>query len=348
VGAQALAARQRAQGLGVVRPSDAHGAVHQALAIQAQDARSSRLGVRARSEGLTSADVVRACSEERSVVRTWAMRGTLHMLCAEDVRWITALVGPVIEARYAKRRAELGVTPALADRVLAAIPEILAGGGPLMRAELIDALIARGMRIDTTDQAPAHIVLLAALRGVACRGPDREDEEPTYVRLDDWVAPAPPVDRDAALAELSRRYARAYGPADARDLAYWSGLPAADAKRAFALAPPGEPAGDDAGPPPPRLLPAFDGYLLGHRDRSAILPPEHAPKLLSGSWMLPSIVVGGRLVGTWRRTRERDGVTVTLSPFTGRLPRGSVRGVKAEAADVARFLGAPGRVEIAS
>ena len=346
-GPEVLAARQRAQGLGAVRARDAHGAVRQALAIQAQDTRSSRLGVRARSQGLTSADVVRACSQERSLVRTWAMRGTLHLLCAEDVRWITALVGPVVEAKYARRRAGLGITPALAERILEAVPRVLGDRGPLVRAELMDALIARGLPIDTTDQAPAHIVLLAAVRGLACRGPDRPDEEPTYVRLDDWVAPAPPVDRDAALAELSRRYARAYGPADARDLAYWSGLPAADARRALALAPPGAPSRDDDAPPPPRLIPSFDGYLLGHRDRSAILAPEHAPKLLSGSWMLPSIVVGGRLVGTWRRTAGRDGVTVTLSPFTGRLPRGSVRGVKAEAADVARFLGAEARVEVA-
>ena len=343
-----LAARQRAQGLGARRARDVHGAVHQAFAIQAQDARSSRLGVRARSEGLTVSDVVRACSQERSVVRTWAMRGTLHMVCAEDVRWLTPLVGPVVEARFVRRRAELGLTPDHCERILEAIPGILGDRGPLVRAELMEALIARGLAIDTTDQAPAHIVVLAAVRGVACRGPDRDDEEPTYVRLDDWVAPAPPVDRDAALAELSRRFARAYGPADAGDLAYWSGLPARDARRALELAPPPPPPPDDAEPPPPRLLPAFDGYLLGHRDRSAILAPEHADRLLSGSWMLPSVVVGGRIVGSWRLTRARGEVTVTLSPFTGRLPRGSVRGVRAEVADVARFLGAPGRMELAA
>jgi DNA glycosylase AlkZ-like len=350
VSPQALAARQRAQGLGAVRARDAHGAVRQALAIQAQDTRSSRLGIRARSEGLTSEDVVRACSQERSVVRTWAMRGTLHVLCAEDVRWILSLVGPVVEARSAPRRAQLGITPELGERILAAIPGILADSGPLVRAELMEALIARGLPIDTSDQAPAHIVVLAAVRGIVCRGPDRPDEEPTYVRLDDWVPPSgPPIERDAALAELARRYVRAYGPADVRDLAYWSGLPAADARRAFALAPPpGPPADADAEPPPPRLLPAFDGYLLGHRDRSAILDPEHAPRLLSGSWMLPSMVVGGRIAGTWRRTRERGAVALVLSPFAGRLPRGAARALRAEAADVGRFLGAPARVTVAA
>lgn len=332
------AAWQRAQGLGTERARDVHGAVRAGLAIQAQDTRSSRLGVRARSEGLTSADVVRACSQERSVVRTWAMRGTLHMLCAEDVRWMTALIGPAVEAKHARRRLGLGLDPALCERILAAIPEILGDRGPLVRAELMEALIARGLPIDTADQAPAHVVLLAAARGVACRGPDRPDEEPTYVRLDDWVDPEPARGRDAALAELARRFAGAYAPADERDLAYWSGLPARDARRAFALAAPlpaTPPGGSGA---PPRLLPAFDGHLLGHRDRTPIVPPEYADRLTPGSWILPSVLIGGRVAGIWARSRAGDGATVTVRPF-GSLPRGALAGLRAEAADVGRFLG---------
>lgn len=344
-----VVARLRAQGLGPERARDVHGAVRAALAIQAQDTRSSRLGVRARSEGLVVDDVVRACSQERSVVRTWAMRGTLHIVCAEDLRWLVGLVGPAIARKYARRRSELGLDPGLCERILALIPGILADRGPLVRAELIDALIAKGMAIDTSDQAPAHVVVLAALRGVICRGPDRPDEEPTYVRLDDWVdrAPAPPG-RDAALAELARRFRRSYGPADARDLAYWTGMPAVDARRAVELAGPPPPPPPDAGDGevPPRLLPAFDGYLLGHRDRTPILRPEHAALLTSGSWILPGVVVGGRLVGTWSRSRARDGMVVTITPFD-RLPRGSLRGLRAEAADVGRFLGAPARLEVA-
>lgn len=342
----AVAAWQAAQGLGGTRARDAHGAVRAALAIQAQDTRSSRLGVRARSEGLTSADVVRACSQERSVVRTWAMRGTLHMLCAEDVRWLTALTGPVIAARYAARRAGLGLDADLCERILAAIPGILGDRGPLTRAELMDALIAQGLPIDTTDQAPAHIVVLAANRGVACRGPDRPDEEPTYVRLDDWVDPEPARDRDAALAELARRFARAYGPADARDLAYWSALPAADARRAMALAAPlpAPPAGE--GPAPVCLLPAFDGHLLGHRDRTPLVPPKHAHRLTSGSWILPSVLIDGRVAGTWARARAGGGLVVTVTPFT-RIPRGARAGLRAEAEDVGRFLGLPATLVIA-
>lgn len=341
-----LAAWQAAQGLGEERARDAHAAVRGALAIQAQDTRSSRLGVRARSEGLTSADVVRACSEERSVVRTWAMRGTLHMLAAEDVRWITALTGPVIDRRAAARRAALGLDPALCARIVAAIPAILGDRGPLTRAELVEALIARGMPIDTSDQAPAHVVVLAASSGVACRGPDRPDEEPTYVRLDDWVDPEPARDRDTALAELARRFVRAYGPADARDLAYWSALPVPDARRAMERAAPLPAAAPGDRPTPVRLLPAFDGHLLGHRDRSPLVPPRHADRLTSGSWILPSVLIGGRVAGTWSRARARDGLTVTVAPFT-RVPRAARAGLRAEVEDIGRFLGLPATLAIA-
>jgi hypothetical protein len=205
----------------------------------------------------------------------------------------------------------------------------------------MDALAARGVAIDPSGQAPAHAVLLACAAGLACRGPDRTPDEPTYVLLDDWVARDPARDRDAALAELARRFRAAYGPAEADDLRYWSGLAAADARRAWELAGPPPPPPRDAGPPPPRLLPAFDGVLLGHRDRSPLVRPADAPRLTAGSWILPTVVAGGRVVGTWRR----EGEAVRVAPFAGRLPRGSVRALRAEAADVGRFLGVPARME---
>ncbi len=335
------AARLRAQGLGEARARDAHGAVRTALAIQAQDTRASRLGVRARGEGLVVADVIRACDEERSVVRTWAMRGTLHMLAAEDVRWIVGLLGPGVLRRYERRRAGLGLTPAVCDRILAAIPSVL-DGGPLSRAELVDALNARGVGIDTSDQAPAHAVLLASAAGLTCRGPDRSPDEPTYVLLDDWVAPEPARDRDDALAELARRFRAAYGPSDAGDLQYWSGMPAGEARRAWERAgpPPPTPPAPDEGPPPPRLLPAFDGMLLGHRDRTPLVRPADADKLTSGSWILPTVIAGGRAVGTWRRASGE----VLVRPFGAGLPRGLVRALRAEASDVGRFLGVDTRL----
>ncbi|MGD9570639.1 MAG: winged helix DNA-binding domain-containing protein [Thermoleophilia bacterium] len=338
------AALLQSQGLGAVRARDPHTAVRTAFAIQAQDVKGARLGVRARSEGLAAADVARACgASERSLVRTWAMRSTLHMLPAEDVRWVVGLLGPLIARRGARRRAELGLDDRACARILDALPAVLAGG-PLTRAEVVAGLAARGARIDPDGQAPAHALLLAAAEGLVCRGPDGPRDAATYVLLDDWVAPEPARDRDAALAELARRHRAAYGPGDAGDLARWSGLPAADARRAWALAGPPPPApltGD--GPPPPRLLPAFDGALLGHRDRDPLLPPDVAVQVVAGPWIHPAVVAGGRVIGAWRR----DDGTVRVRPI-GALPRGTRAGLRAEAEDVGRFLGVPTRLEVAA
>jgi hypothetical protein len=84
--------------------------------------------------------------------------------------------------------------------------------------------------------------------------------------------------------------------------------------------------------------------LLGHRDRTPLVPADDAPALVAGAWILPSVVAGGRVVGTWRR----EGDVVRVRPFAGRLPRGSVRALRAEAADVGRFLGVPARMESAA
>lgn len=117
------------------------------------------------------------------------------------------------------------------------ISTALARHGPLTRAEVADHLLRAGLGIDTTGQAVPHLLGRGGLQGVLCRGPDR-GREPTYVRLDDWLAPgapAAPVEPDAALSELARRYLGAYGPATPEDLAHWSGLPRRLARHAWGL-----------------------------------------------------------------------------------------------------------------
>ena len=167
------------------------------------------------------------------MVRTWAMRGTLHMLAADDVRWIIALLGSHFTRTGKRRRDQLGLDPDTCRRGLAAIERVLAGSRPLTRAELMAAIAAEGVAIDPTEQAPAHLVHYAAMQGPMCRGPEVGADEPTYALLDEWVPSAPAVERDEALARLARRYLAGHGPATAADLATWSGLPMPDARAAF-------------------------------------------------------------------------------------------------------------------
>ena len=356
--------RMRAQRLTGGRPREVAGVVRAVLGLQAQDTPASRLAVRPRSTGLDEAAVRRACNQDRPVVRTWAMRGTLHLVAAEDAGWLVALLGPVFAAAGRRRRLQLGLDDGLCERALEALPAVLAAG-PLSRDDLVRGLAAEGIKLDPSGQAPAHLVGYAALRGLVCRGPDLDGDQASYVLLEDWVGPGRAVGRaldpDDALAELARRYLAGHGPAGPADLAAWSGLPVGRARRAFELV--GHelrevegggrrlwtPAGagtsrSRAGEPVVRLLGRFDDYLLGWRDRDLVLDPRFARQIQAGGWIHPALVVDGRVAGTWRARRAGGRLDVTAAPFSGRLPRGTRPALEAEAADLGRFLGVEARL----
>jgi hypothetical protein len=338
-------------------------AVAQVVAVQAQAARPARLAVRARTTGLVAADVDRAAHTERTVVRSWALRGTLHMVAAADLRWMVGLLGPVFVKAGRRRREQLGLDERTCERALAAIEKVLKGSRPLTRAELVERIAAEGTRIDPRTQAPPHLLGYAANQGLICRGPDVERDEPTYVLLDEWLPPARPRDRDDALADLARRYLAGYGPAALQDFVAWCGLPATDGKRAWRLLDGelGQVAVDgaelwalseaDLDPPrdcPPRLLGHFDALLLGYRGRELILDPTFAKRVQAGGgFVQPAVVVAGRVAGTWRLESRARTARLTVEPFTT-LPRGSRDGLRAEADDLARFLGVEISFEVAS
>jgi hypothetical protein len=229
------ALRLRAQLLASEPALGVREAVARVVAVQAQAAQPARLAVRARTGGLVAADVDRAANTERDVVRSWALRGTLHMVAAADLRWMVGLLGPVFVKAGKRRREQLGLDERTCQRALAAIEKVLKGSRPLTRAELVERIADEGVRIDPRTQAPPHLLGYAANQGLICRGPDAERGEPTYVLLDEWVPAAPPRDRDDALAELARRYLAGHGPAGVRDFIAWSGLPATDARLAWRL-----------------------------------------------------------------------------------------------------------------
>jgi Winged helix DNA-binding domain len=310
------------------------------LAIQAQDGRGARLAVRARSRGLTAADVDAALAE-RLLVVNWLNRGTLHMVRSEDHGWLHALSTPTLLTGNARRLAQLGVTPAAADRAVAAVEGALAEEGPLGRRQLGERIAAR--RVPTEGQALIHLLMLACLRGVALRGP-MVGREQAYVLVRDWLGARRPVAREKALAELAARYLAGHAPANERDLARWSGLALRDARAGLrAIAPRLHTRRDGllelAGgrrrastPPAARLLGAFEPLLLGWTSREAILD-GNAARVVSGGLFRPFALVRGRAVATW----AWRGGTVELEPF-GSLDRDDARALRVEADDVRRFL----------
>jgi hypothetical protein len=347
-------ARMHAQGLAGRRATDVADAVRRVVGLQAQDVRANRLAVRVRTDGRTESDVDVAVNEKRAVVRTWAMRGTLHLLAAEDLGWIVGLLGPYFAARMAGRRRQLGLDEATCERGVAALHAELSNTRPLSRAELVSRIADHGVVLDPRGQAPAHLLGYAAMIGGLCRGPDTGAGEPTYTLAADWIGRQPPVAPGEALARLATRYLAGYGPATAGDFAAWSGLALGRARAAFdAIAAELEPAGAAgfvlaAAPPPPaagpgrpqlRLLGHFDTYLLGYRGRALAVPPEFDRRIQAGGgFIMPAVLVDGRVLGTWRQRRTRAGLEVSIAPFTT-LPKRLLPALRAEVSDLGRFLG---------
>jgi hypothetical protein len=352
--------RLRAQRLTAQQPGALTSVAHvvkELCGIQAQDARAATLAVRVRSAGLVAADVEHARVQERSVVRTWGQRGTLHLLAAEDLGWLLPLFSPVFIAGSRRRYAELGLDEDTCARGVRAIRDVLASQGPLTRAELVEQLAIHGIHIE--GQARPYLLRHAALEGILCLGPDR-GAEPTYVLLDDWIDRGHrghALSQEAAHVELARRYLKAYGPATAEDQAAWSGMPISKIRAAWQHIVDQlievEIAGrlawmlktcaawlDEAPAHAPivRLLPGFDIYLLGYQDRGLAVPHQYTKRVNAGGGMLhPTLLVDGRAVGTWKSKQKKDHLDVVVEPFDHLTPQVHV-GLEAEVTDLARFL----------
>ncbi len=308
------------------------------LAVQAQDLRSARLALRARGAARDAAEVDAALTADRSLVAGWLMRGTLHLVAREDYGWLHALTASQSAATCRRRLAQLGGD---ADAAGPVIVSALAADGPLSRAALGERLAARGIRTD--GQILPHLLALAAAGGEVLLGPVR-DGRLCFAHARDWLgAPVRPLDGDSAPAELARRYLRAHGPATAGDLASWSGLALRDARAGLeAIATELEQTGElvdlarrPAAPSQlkPRLLGAFDDYLLGWRDRAFAVAPEHARRVHPGGGILrATALANGRAVGTWSWRRG----SVAIDPFEP-LPDRVAAALSREARDVARF-----------
>jgi hypothetical protein len=198
---------------------------------------------------------------------------------------------------------------------------------------------------------------LAAARGVVCSGPNR-GSEPTFVRADAWIPQWQDVPREQAEGILLRWYLRAYGPATAADFAFWTGISLTEAREIWAreqagLAPVNvdgwsaavlqedliELAQAEFERPLIRLLPYFDSFLLGHKEREHLVAGEHRPKIYRAQgWIAPVVLVDGRAAAVWEQAREGDRLRVKVAQF-GPVSRSITAGICDEARDLGRFLG---------
>ncbi|WP_448810068.1 winged helix DNA-binding domain-containing protein [Agromyces bauzanensis] len=307
-------------------------AVRRLGAAQAQDFTAAKWVLGARVPGSVVADVD-AAIESREIVRSWPLRGTLHVLPTDRLRPILAITGPRVLQQAATRHRQLELDEATFRRARAVAETELAAGGSRSRDELQAAWEAAG--IATAGQRGYHLIWRLASEAVLCWGPI-EGRGQRLVLLDEWApASAAPEDRDETLAALFRAYIAGHGPATVRDFAWWSGLTLGDARTAHAAAGDAVTAFDDErfvasdtgwpadpGSPTPRVaggvaLPPFDEYFLGYGDRDAVCDPAHAARVIPGGngVFQPILVRGGLVVGTWRRGRGREASSVVLEGF---------------------------------
>jgi hypothetical protein len=322
--------------------------------VQAQDASAAQLAIRPRSAGLVATDIERARLEDHTIVRTWCMRGTLHLLAAEDLGWLLELLGPIFIRSGERRRKQLGLDEETSHKGVRVIRDLLAKHGPQTRSEIAGELMRQG--VPPQGQAAYHLLYMAGLQRIVCLGPDRGSEQ-TFVLLEDWITPDTLVTAEAAQAELARRYFSAYGPATAEDLAAWSGLPVGQARAAcdrirgqlFEVELEGNhlwmlksrrawleqsPSVD----PLVRLLPRFDTYLLGYKSRELVVDSHHARRIHPGGGMLrPALLVDGRALGTWSIKSYRRRIEILIEPFQ-RLDSAILPELENEVADLGRFL----------
>lgn len=322
-------------------------------AMQAQDYASGLWSLGARLPSVTRAEVEGAL-ERREALRTWPMRGTIHLVPAADAGWMVEVLGERALARASRRRAYLGLEESTAERAVEVLADALAGGARLTRAQCVDALSTAG--IPATGQRAYHLLWFASQRGVVCIAPHRGSEQ-TFVRLDEWVEHPNRPDREEALATIARRYVRSHGPVTRRDFIGWTGLTAGDADAALSAAGDSVTTVDvdgremlvaadalEARPSsmPVLAMPGFDEYLLGYKDRSLMVDPDHAQAIVPGGngVFRATVVRAGRVVATWKRTAAGARTVVAVSPL---VPlRSADRRDAEEAFDrYGHFLGVP-------
>ncbi|HEU4668239.1 MAG TPA: winged helix DNA-binding domain-containing protein [Arthrobacter sp.] len=333
--------RMASQGLtGGVQPfASVAEAVRWMTAMQAQDLQAAMWAVGARVSGCGLTDV-RSALDSGAVVRSWPMRGTLHLVAPEDLRWMLDLTAERLTKGIASRHRELEITWADIEKCRDIALEHIAAGGPASRTALFNAFDAAGQ--PTQGQRGIHILGTLCRHAWLVQGPLAKNQQ-LLVAFEDWIPVSRSLQRQEALAEFALRYFRSHGPATLRDFAWWTQIPLTGIRSAFEgvkdqlvelryegtsywLSP--EAASLlDGGVPGQRsvlLLPGFDEFVLGYQDRSLVLAAEHANKIVPGGngVFKKTLVAGGEVIGTWSRDGTGPRAAVVPELFDAAKPLG--------------------------
>jgi len=322
-------------------------------AVQAQDYAAAKWAVGLRLQGTTDDDIEQAFTRG-AILRTHLMRPTWHFVSPADIHWMLALTAPRVNAVNAYYYRKLALDDAVFMHSNAVLAKALQGGKQFTRPELASVLQQAGIATDDL-QRFTHIMMRAELDGIVCSGA-RRGKQFTYALLDERAPQARTLDHDEALAQFARRYFTSHGPATLQDFVWWSGLTVADARASLELVTPqlmhevvdGQAYWFSMSTPPANdlpqtiyLLPNFDEYTVGYTDRSAVIDVSDATKFdTRGNVLNPTIVMDGRVVGTWKRTLKKDAVIITPNLFA-HLNEDETRAFVASANRYGAFLDLP-------
>jgi hypothetical protein len=327
---------------------DAADAVAWLTAVQGQDRTGAVTAIALRTASADRAGVEAAFTAGR-IVRSWPMRGTLHVVAAADLGWLLDLTAARMIAATAARRLEIGLDDETLALARTSIVAALTGNAAKSRAEVMSVLDTAGI---PSGRIGYSVLFHLAQQRILCFGPVRDGEQ-LIVLNDDWIRQPRSLERDEALGELALRYFRGHGPATVKDFSRWINLVAADVKIGLALARPALSSIDVDGigylmdPQTPDrleerlaeargvfLLPGFDEYVLGYSDRRAYLPPEFAHLIVPGGngVFRPTVLSDGRIVGTWAysgRAANRAIAAVPFTKFTRKVEAGIAKAYRA-------------------
>jgi len=331
-------------------------------AVQGQDYLGTLWSIGLRT-GLSQAQVAAAYARpapQASLVRSWLLRGTLHFFHAADLGWMLEVVAPRLLDGLRRRYRELELDTDTLEKSDRLLEEAIRAEGPLRRDVLRDRLEAAG--ISAAGQRAVHMLQHASLQGLVYQAAVQRNQA-----VFELVERLPPgiqfPSRAAALGELARRYFTSHGPATVQDFTWWSGLSAAEVRLALGVAQAAlesqvvcgvtywqapvpsaadTPAGIETSPQRAYLLPGFDEFLISYKDRSASISPEHQKRWMSNTNGMPlsTVVIAGKVVGTWKRTLTKKTVRVEVQPFEALNPA-QQDAIQAAAQEYANFLELP-------
>lgn len=293
-------------------------------AVQGQDYFGALWSIGQRMKKSVESNIEQAIID-RKIVRTWPMRGTLHFVAPKDVRWMLRYLTPRVIARTAGIYKKAGLEKKDFIKSAKVLEKVLRGGKQLTRDEMYEAL--ERAKIQTDNMRGLHILGHVAMEGLICFGA-RKGKQQTFTLLDEWLPAIKMITKEEALGELALRYFKSHGPATIEDFMWWAGLTKADAtlglnavksnfisetvdqKNYWRQSSQSLPKITQSSA---YLLPTYDEYGIGYKDRSAIIDDSTYKKI--GGLYTSAIIVSGKVAGVWRRTIKKDAVFIETKLF---------------------------------